>query len=316
MIMVHDTIDIDEQELEAIAEEELELDEPQASRRGVRTSTGDPVRDYLNAIGRVRLLKPQEEMKLALMVQEGGPDAERARRRMVEANLRLVVAIAKKSMDRGMPLMDLIQEGNIGLMRAVEKFDPRRGFKFSTYATWWIRQSISRAIADQSRTIRLPVHMNDLVKRYGRAKQELWQRFGRRPDAEELALELGVPLSKIDELEQLPGVPLSIELPMGKDDDGTRLGDFIEDDQATDLDENVSRIFLREDVLDVLNTLSEREREVIKMRFGLEDGEERTLEQVGQHFGVTRERVRQLEVRALRKLKHPSRHRGIIDYSA
>ena len=158
--------------------------------------------------------------------------------------------------------------------------------------------------------------MNDLVKRYGRAKQELWQRFGRSPDHEELALELGVPLSKIEELEQLPGVPLSIELPMGKDDDGSRLGDFIEDEQATDLDENVSRIFLREDVLDVLNTLSERERDVIKMRFGLEDGEERTLEQVGQHFGVTRERVRQLEVRALRKLKHPSRHRGIIDYSA
>ena len=275
----------------------------------------DAVRAYLQQIGRIRLLTAKEEIALAKQIAEGGPEADEARSRMIEANLRLVVAIAKKYANRGMALMDLIQEGNMGLMRAVEKYDHQRGFKFSTYATWWIRQAITRAIADQGRTIRLPVHMNETVGRLKRAQRELNQRLCRTPSEEELANELDVTVERLREIMTLPGEPLSLETPVGKEEDG-RLGEFIEDEDAAAPEDGAVRIFLKEDVLDALDTLSAREREVLLLRYGLKDGVERTLEQVGQVFGVTRERIRQLEAKALRKLRHPSRNKRIKEYSA
>ena len=278
-------------------------------------TTADSVRLYLRMIGRIPLLKMEQEIELAKQIEEGGPGAERAKQKLTEANLRLVVSIAKKYVGRGLSMLDLIQEGNLGLMRAVEKFDYKKGYKFSTYATWWIRQSMTRAIADQSRTIRIPVHMIETINRFKKATREMTQKLGRTPSEEELAEELGVTVERLREIAELPGEPVSLEVPVGKEDDAI-LGDFIEDDNASSPTDDVMRSSLKEDLLDVLNTLSWREREVLKLRFGLEDGQERTLEQVGQCFGVTRERIRQLEAKALRKLRHPCRNKWLKDYTA
>jgi RNA polymerase primary sigma factor len=275
----------------------------------------DAVRLYLRRIGKVKLLSMADEARLAQLIEAGGPGAERAKQKMVEANLRLVVSIAKRYLRRGLTLLDLIQEGNMGLIRAVEKFDYRKGYKFSTYATWWIRQAINRAIADQARTIRIPVHMNETLGRFKKAEGALTQRLGRRPTAEELATELDIPVAKVADLRNLPSEPVSLEAPVGREDDG-RLGDFIEDDGSNAPEDGVDMTFLREDMLDALETLSWREKRVLLLRYGLEDGQERTLEQVGQAFGVTHERIRQLEVRAIRKLRHPSRNKRLKDYSA
>ena len=275
----------------------------------------DAVRLYLRRIGKVPLLSMADEVELAKRIEAGGPGAERAKQKMVEANLRLVVSIAKRYLRRGLSLLDLIQEGNMGLIRAVEKFDYRKGYKFSTYATWWIRQAINRAIADQARTIRIPVHMNETLGRFKKAEGAMTQRLGRRPTAEELASELNITTQKVQELRDLPSEPVSLEAPVGREDDG-RLGDFIEDDGSSAPEDGVEKSFLREDMLDALETLSWREKRVLLLRYGLEDGQERTLEQVGQAFGVTRERIRQLEVRAIRKLRHPSRNKRLKDYSA
>ncbi|MFN3432080.1 MAG: RNA polymerase sigma factor RpoD [Candidatus Sericytochromatia bacterium] len=275
----------------------------------------DAVRLYLRRIGKVPLLSLQDEVELAKRIEAGGKGAERAKQKMVEANLRLVVSIAKRYLRRGLSLLDLIQEGNLGLIRAVEKFDYRKGYKFSTYATWWIRQSINRAIADQARTIRIPVHMNETLGRFKKTEGALTQKLGRRPTPEELADALGITTQKVQELRDLPSEPVSLEAPVGREDDG-RLGDFIEDDGSSAPEDGVEKSFLREDMLDALETLSWREKRVLLLRYGLEDGQERTLEQVGQAFGVTRERIRQLEVRAIRKLRHPSRNKRLKDYSA
>ncbi|MEB3195979.1 MAG: RNA polymerase sigma factor RpoD [Candidatus Sericytochromatia bacterium] len=287
----------------------------EAAKLAASGTTADSVRLYLRRIGRIPLLNGKEEADLARRIAEGGPGADRARKKLTEANLRLVVSIAKKYAGRGLTMLDLIQEGNLGLMKAVEKFDYKKGFKFSTYATWWIRQAMTRAIADQGRTIRIPVHMLEAVNRFKRTHRDLIQRLGRTPTGDEVALEMGVTLAKVQEILELPGEPASLDTPVGKEDDA-RLGEFIEDESAPAPVDGVARSLLREDILDVLNTLSHRERQVLLLRFGLEDGQERTLEQVGQCFGVTRERIRQLEAKALRKLRHPSRHKWLKDYTA
>jgi RNA polymerase primary sigma factor len=303
----------------AIAETQDEnWDDAEADAPVLKAGEGavtDAVRLYLRRIGKVKLLSIQDEVALAKKIEAGGPGAERAKQKMVEANLRLVVSIAKRYLRRGLTLLDLIQEGNMGLIRAVEKFDYRKGYKFSTYATWWIRQAINRAIADQARTIRIPVHMNETLGRFKKAEAAMVQRLGRRPSAEEMAAELGITAQKVQELRDLPAEPVSLEAPVGKEEDG-RLGDFIEDDGSAAPEDGVEHSFLREDMLDALETLSWREKRVLLLRYGLEDGQERTLEQVGQAFGVTRERIRQLEVRAIRKLRHPSRNKRLKDYSA
>jgi RNA polymerase primary sigma factor len=286
-----------------------------ALKPGTESGVGDLVRLYLQRIGKIPLLKPAQEGELAQKIAAGGPAGERAKAKLTEANLRLVVSIAKKFVGRGLPMLDLIQEGNLGLIRAVEKFDYTKGYKFSTYATWWIRQAISRAIADQARTIRLPVHTIEILNRFKRMRRDMTQSMGRTPTEEELAQALGVSVEKIREISELPGDPVSLEMPVGKEDDSA-LGEFIEDVGAAAPMEGVTRSMLKEDLLDALGTLSQREREVIKLRFGLEDGEEKTLEQIGQQFGVTRERIRQLEAKALRKLRHPSRNRWLKDYYA
>lgn len=305
----------------AIEEDTFEGDEgtpdvgAESAKLAATGTTSDSVRLYLRRIGKIPLLNAKQEADLARRIAEGGRDGDRARKKLTEANLRLVVSIAKKYAGRGLTMLDLIQEGNLGLMKAVEKFDYKKGFKFSTYATWWIRQAMTRAIADQGRTIRIPVHMLEAVNRFKRVHRDLIQRLGRTPTGDEVALEMGVTLAKVHEILELPGEPASLDTPVGKEDDA-RLGEFIEDESAPAPVEGVARTLLREDILDVLNTLSQRERQVLLLRFGLEDGQERTLEQVGQCFGVTRERIRQLEAKALRKLRHPSRHKWLKDYSA
>ncbi|MEB3222358.1 MAG: RNA polymerase sigma factor RpoD [Candidatus Sericytochromatia bacterium] len=299
-------------------EEAAEAAEPavdSAKLAAMAGTTADSVRLYLRKIGKIPLLNGKEEADLARRIAEGGLDGDRARKKLTEANLRLVVSIAKKYAGRGLTMLDLIQEGNLGLMKAVEKFDYKKGFKFSTYATWWIRQAMTRAIADQGRTIRIPVHMLEAVNRFKRTHRDLIQRLGRTPTGEEVAEEMGVSVAKVQEILELPAEPASLDTPVGKDDDA-RLGEFIEDENVTAPVDGVARSLLREDILDVLNTLSSRERQVLLLRFGLEDGQERTLEQVGQCFGVTRERIRQLEAKALRKLRHPSRHKWLKDYTA
>ena len=270
----------------------------------------DPVRMYLKEIGKIKLLKPEEELELAKKMAAG--DAE-ARRRMSEANLRLVVSIAKRYVGRGMQLLDLIQEGNLGLMKAVEKFDYTKGYKFSTYATWWIRQSITRAIADQARTIRIPVHMVETINRVLRTSHSMVQTLGREPTTQEVADELHMDLQKVEEIMKIAQEPVSLETPIGEEED-SHLGDFIQDDEASQPSEEASYTLLREQLEEVLGTLTDREQEVLRMRFGLRDGKPHTLEEVGKEFDVTRERIRQIESKALRKLRHPSRSKKLRDF--
>jgi len=290
-------------------------------------SLDDPVRMYLKEIGRVPLLSMEQEKSLAMRIEagelEGGRDGtadskitdsgEEAKRQLTEANLRLVVSIAKKYVGRGMLFLDLIQEGNLGLIRAVEKFDYRKGYKFSTYATWWIRQAITRALADQARTIRIPVHMVETINRLIKVSRQLLQELGREPSVEEIAEAMALTPEKVREVMKISQEPISLETPIGEEED-SHLGDFIEDQEAVAPAEAASVMLLKEKMQDVLQNLTERERKVLVLRFGLEDGHQRTLEEVGQEFGVTRERIRQIEAKALRKLRHPSRGKALKDY--
>ena len=284
--------------------EEIDLSLP----KGI--SIDDPVRMYLKEIGKIPLLKPHEEVELARRMHEGD---ELAKQRLVEANLRLVVSIAKRYVGRGMLFLDLIQEGNLGLIKAVEKFDYVKGFKFSTYATWWIRQAITRAIADQARTIRIPVHMVETINKLIRVSRQLLQELGRDPKPEEIAKEMDMTEDKVREIMKIAQDPVSLETPIGEEDD-SHLGDFIPDDDAPAPAEAAAYSLLKEQIEDVLGSLNEREQKVLKLRFGLEDGRARTLEEVGKEFDVTRERIRQIEAKALRKLRHPSRSKKLRDY--
>lgn len=300
-------------EMQAIEDEGLpaDLDEPEALPEDVENAKlDDPVRMYLKEIGRIKLLTPEEEQEIAKKMAEGDEDA---RKRMSEANLRLVVSIAKRYVGRGMQLLDLIQEGNLGLMKAVEKFDYTKGYKFSTYATWWIRQSITRAIADQARTIRIPVHMVETINRVLRTSHSMVQKLGREPTTKEIADELHIEESKVEEVLKIAQEPVSLETPIGEEED-SHLGDFIPDDDAPVPAEAASQTLLKEQLADVLKTLTPREEKVLRLRFGLEDGRPRTLEEVGKEFNVTRERIRQIEAKALRKLRHPSRSKKLRDF--
>lgn len=270
----------------------------------------DPVRMYLKEIGRVPLLNAEEEIELAIRMQAGD---DGAKRRLAEANLRLVVSIAKRYVGRGMLFLDLIQEGNLGLIKAVEKFDHTKGFKFSTYATWWIRQAITRAIADQARTIRIPVHMVETINKLIRVSRQLLQELGREPSPEEIANVMEIPVERVREIMKIAQEPVSLETPIGEEED-SHLGDFIPDEDAPAPAEAASFILLKEQLEEVLETLTPREEKVLRLRFGLDDGRTRTLEEVGQEFGVTRERIRQIEAKALRKLRHPSRSKKLKDY--
>jgi RNA polymerase primary sigma factor len=273
-------------------------------------SLDDPVRMYLKEIGRVALLKAEQEVHYAKLIEQGD---EEAKNQLTEANLRLVVSIAKKYIGRGMSFLDLIQEGNMGLIRAVEKFDYHKGYKFSTYATWWIRQAITRAIADQARTIRIPVHMVETINKLVRVSRRLLQELGREPNDEEIADEMGITPEKVREITKVSQDPVSLETPIGEEED-SHLGDFVEDKEATAPSDAASLTMLRTEVEDILDTLTPRERRVLQLRFGLIDGHQRTLEEVGKRFGVTRERIRQIEAKALRKLRHPSRSKKLKDY--
>ena len=270
----------------------------------------DPVKVYLKEIGRVPLLTPEEETALAMRIIEGD---DTAKKRLSEANLRLVVSIAKRYVGRGMQFLDLIQEGNLGLIKAVEKFDYTKGFKFSTYATWWIRQAITRAIADQARTIRIPVHMVETINKLIRVSRQLLQEKGREPQPEEIAEAMGISVEKVREIIKIAQEPVSLETPIGEEED-SHLGDFIQDDDAPPPAEAASFTLMKEQLMGVLDTLTPREKKVLSLRFGLEDGRQRTLEEVGQEFNVTRERIRQIEAKALRKLRHPSRSKKLKDY--
>jgi len=299
---------LDEEELKdeevVIVEEEIDLSVPEG------ISVNDPVRMYLKEIGKIPLLSSDDEIQLAKRMQEGD---EEAKRRLAEANLRLVVSIAKKYVGRGMLFLDLIQEGNLGLIKAVEKFDYHKGFKFSTYATWWIRQAITRAIADQARTIRIPVHMVETINKLIRISRQLVQEMGREPLPEEIAHVMGISEERVREILKIAQEPVSLETPIGEEDD-SHLGDFIEDQDALAPAEAAAFELLKEQLDDVLETLTPREKKVLKLRFGLDDGRSRTLEEVGQIFGVTRERIRQIEAKALRKLRHPMRSKRLKDY--
>ncbi|AMV61577.1 RNA polymerase sigma factor RpoD [Pediococcus damnosus] len=284
-----------------------ELDDTKALA-GVKIN--DPVRMYLKEIGRVSLLTAKQEVELALRIEKGD---ESAKQELAEANLRLVVSIAKRYVGRGMQFLDLIQEGNMGLMKAVEKFDYRKGFKFSTYATWWIRQAITRAIADQARTIRIPVHMVETINKLIRIQRQLLQDLGREPTPEEIGAEMDMPTEKVREILKIAQEPVSLETPIGEEDD-SHLGDFIEDQDATSPADHAAYELLKEQLEGVLDTLTDREENVLRLRFGLDDGRTRTLEEVGKVFGVTRERIRQIEAKALRKLRHPSRSKQLKDF--
>lgn len=289
------------------AKEEKEEDDTSIPA-GVKIN--DPVRMYLKEIGRVSLLTGDEEQELAIRIQNGDPEAKQE---LAEANLRLVVSIAKRYVGRGMQFLDLIQEGNMGLMKAVEKFDHTKGFKFSTYATWWIRQAITRAIADQARTIRIPVHMVETINKLVRIQRQLLQDLGREPTPEEIGAEMDLPTEKVREILKIAQEPVSLETPIGEEDD-SHLGDFIEDQEVTSPAEHTAQTLLKEQLEEVLDTLTDREENVLRLRFGLDDGNVRTLEQVGKVFGVTRERIRQIEAKALRKLRHPSRSKQLKDF--
>ncbi len=295
-----------------VIREDKKESEPNFSEAG-SSSIDDPVRMYLREIGRINLLSAKEEIELARTIAAGGEEGMDAKRSLVQANLRLVVSIAKKYVGRGMLFLDLIQEGNLGLIRAAEKFDHERGYKFSTYATWWIRQAITRAIADQARTIRIPVHMVETINKLKKITRKLAQELSRKPTEEELAKEMGITVPKLRDIIKVAQEPLSLETPIGKEED-SRLGDFIEDRDAEAPAHTVAQELLREDLTEVLSSLSPRERDVLRLRFGLDDGRQRTLEEVGQLFGVTRERIRQIEAKALRKLRHPNRSRRLKEY--
>ena len=301
-----DDITIDDEEL-AKAEGLDNLD-PSVGADGV--SIDDPVKVYLKEIGRVPLLTPDEEVDLAVRITNGD---EAAKKRLSEANLRLVVSIAKRYLGRGMQFLDLIQEGNLGLIKAVEKFDYTKGFKFSTYATWWIRQAITRAIADQARTIRIPVHMVETINKVKKVSSQLLHANGREPSAEEIAEELEMPVEKVREIMRVAQEPVSLETPIGEEED-SHLGDFIPDDDAPAPADAASHTLLKETLSSVLDSLTPREEKVLRLRFGLEDGRSRTLEEVGKEFNVTRERIRQIEAKALRKLRHPSRSKKLKDF--
>ena len=303
--------DMDEEpDIEDLKEvEDLKLDEiTDTSYEGINVD--DPVRMYLREIGRIPLLTFDEELDLAKKVLQGDEDAKQ---KLAESNLRLVVSIAKKYVGRGMLFLDLIQEGNMGLIKAVEKFDYTKGFKFSTYATWWIRQAITRAIADQARTIRIPVHMVETINKLIRTSRHLLQQLGREPTPEEIAAEMEIPVEKVIEIQKIAQDPVSLETPIGEEDD-SHLGDFIQDDDSPAPQDSAAYTMLREQLEEVMNTLTPREAKVLKLRFGLEDGKSRTLEEVGREFQVTRERIRQIEAKALRKLRHPSRSKKLRDY--
>ena len=285
-------------------EEEIDISVPEG------ISIDDPVRMYLKEIGKVPLLSAEEEIELAKRMEQGDVAAKK---RLSEANLRLVVSIAKRYVGRGMLFLDLIQEGNMGLIKAVEKFDYRKGYKFSTYATWWIRQAITRAIADQARTIRIPVHMVETINKLIRVSRQLLQQYGREPQPEEIAAEMGISEDKVREIMKIAQEPVSLETPIGEEED-SHLGDFIPDDDAPAPAEAAARTLMKEQLLNALKTLTPREEMVLKLRFGLEDGRQRTLEEVGREFKVTRERIRQIEAKALRKLRHPSRSKKLKDY--
>jgi RNA polymerase primary sigma factor len=289
---------------EAAPEQDLSLTMPEG------INIDDPVRMYLKEIGKVALLTADEEVELAQKMAQGD---EMAKRKLVEANLRLVVSIAKRYVGRGMLFLDLIQEGNLGLIKAVEKFDYEKGFKFSTYATWWIRQAITRAIADQARTIRIPVHMVETINKLIRISRQLLQEYGREPLPEEIAQEMGIPEDKVREIMKIAQEPVSLETPIGEEED-SHLGDFIPDDDAPAPAEAAAFTLLKEQLMGVLDTLTSREEKVLRLRFGLDDGRARTLEEVGKEFNVTRERIRQIEAKALRKLRHPSRSKKLKDY--
>ena len=294
------------QEIEEITEEELADTDAMADT----FSTDDPVRMYLKEIGKVPLLSPEEERELAMKMAEGDEDAKR---RMAEANLRLVVSIAKRYVGRGMLFLDLIQEGNLGLIKAVEKFDYEKGYKFSTYATWWIRQAITRAIADQARTIRIPVHMVETINKVIRVSRQLLQELGHDPSPEEIANEMGMSVDKVRDILKIAQEPVSLETPIGEEED-SHLGDFIQDEDASEPSEAASLTLLKEQLAEVLDTLTPREKKVLELRFGMIDGRTRTLEEVGKEFNVTRERIRQIEAKALRKLRHPSRSKRLRDF--
>lgn len=296
-------IDAEIQDLQS-TEEEIDLSLPEG------ISIDDPVRMYLKEIGKVPLLSAEEEIELAKRMEKGDNEAKR---RLAEANLRLVVSIAKRYVGRGMLFLDLIQEGNLGLIKAVEKFDYRKGYKFSTYATWWIRQAITRAIADQARTIRIPVHMVETINKLIRVSRQLLQELGREPHPEEIAKEMSMSVDKVREIMKISQEPVSLETPIGEEED-SHLGDFIPDDDAPAPAEAAAFTLLREQLIDVLDTLTPREEKVLRLRFGLDDGRARTLEEVGKEFNVTRERIRQIEAKALRKLRHPSRSKKLKDY--
>ena len=289
--------------------EDLKLDEiTETSYEGINVD--DPVRMYLREIGRIPLLTFDQELDLAKRILKGD---EEAKKELAESNLRLVVSIAKKYVGRGMLFLDLIQEGNMGLIKAVEKFDYTKGFKFSTYATWWIRQAITRAIADQARTIRIPVHMVETINKLIRTSRHLLQQLGREPSPEEIAAEMEIPVEKVMEIQKIAQDPVSLETPIGEEDD-SHLGDFIQDDDSPEPHDSAAYTLLKEQLEEVMNTLTPREAKVLKLRFGLEDGKARTLEEVGREFEVTRERIRQIEAKALRKLRHPSRSKKLRDY--
>jgi len=309
-------IDSDEIEQSDVFPEEVEKeyegkreDEPEIlhSERG---SAEDPVRMYLKEIGRIPLLSSEEEIELAKRMEMGD---EEAKKKLSEANLRLTVSIAKRYSGRGMQFLDLIQEGNLGLIKAVEKFDYRKGYKFSTYATWWIRQSITRAIADQARTIRIPVHMVETMNRVNRTSRRLLQEYGREPTPEEIAVTMNLPVERILEVSKISQEPVSLETPIGEEED-SHLGDFIQDEHVPVPSEEAAHTLLREQLEEVMDTLSDREQKVLALRFGLEDGKPHTLEEVGRDFQVTRERIRQIEAKALRKLRHPTRSRKLRDF--
>ena len=304
-LMLDDDMDIDGLD----DEEEVELDKIDLSvPEGV--SIEDPVRMYLKEIGKVPLLSAEEEIELAKKMEQGD---ENAKKRLAEANLRLVVSIAKRYVGRGMLFLDLIQEGNLGLIKAVVKFDYRKGYKFSTYATWWIRQAITRAIADQARTIRIPVHMVETINKLIRVSRQLLQELGREPTPEEIAEEMDMPVDRVREILKISQEPVSLETPIGEEED-SHLGDFIQDDNVPVPADAAAFTLLKEQLVEVLGTLTEREQKVLRLRFGLDDGRARTLEEVGKEFNVTRERIRQIEAKALRKLRHPSRSRKLKDY--
>ncbi|NLY39299.1 MAG: RNA polymerase sigma factor RpoD [Firmicutes bacterium] len=309
----HSPIAVDDDEIKDGEEVEVEVEEVKEDDdlslpEGV--AINDPVRMYLKEIGKIPLLTPEEEIELAHAIENND---EEARRRLAEANLRLVVSIAKKYVGRGMLFLDLIQEGNLGLIKAVEKFDYRKGFKFSTYATWWIRQAITRAIADQARTIRIPVHMVETINKLVRVSRQLVQELGREPLPEEIAREMNISEDRVREILKIAQEPVSLETPIGEEDD-SHLGDFIEDQEAQAPAEAAAFELLKEQLEDVLDTLTPREEKVLRLRFGLDDGRTRTLEEVGRYFGVTRERIRQIEAKALRKLRHPMRSKRLKDY--